>query len=89
MGDHAIKQVEKFKYLRSIVQDCEVDDDVNNRIQADWFKWRKATGVICDRKVQDKVKGKFYQTTIRPTMNMVVNVGLLKDNMNIRCMWQR
>ena len=44
-----MKQVDKFKYLESIVQeDCEVDDDVNNRIQVDWFKWRKITGVICD-----------------------------------------
>ena len=54
--------------MRSIVQDCEVDDDVNNRIQADWFKWRKATRVICNRKVQDKVKGKFYRTAIRLAM---------------------
>ena len=50
LGDHAIKQVDKFKYLRSIIQkDCEVDGDVNNRIQAHWFKWRKTTVVICDK----------------------------------------
>ena len=28
----------------------------------------KSFWVICDRKVQDKVKGKFYRTTIRPTI---------------------
>ena len=45
LGDHAIHHVDKFKYLGSIIQkDCEVDDDVNNRFQAGWFKWRKATG---------------------------------------------
>ena len=61
--------MDKFRYLRSIIQeDCEVDDDVNNRIQTDWFKWRKTTGVICDIKVQDKVKEKFYRTAIRPTI---------------------
>ena len=69
LRDHVIKQVDKFKYLGSIVQDnCEVADDVNNRIQAGWFKWREATRVICDHKVQDKVKGKFYQTATKPTM---------------------
>ena len=30
---------------------AKVDCKVNNRIQADEFKWRKATSVICDRKV--------------------------------------
>ena len=69
MGDHVIQQVDKFKYLGSIIQEvCEVDGNVNNRIQAGWFKWRKTSGVICDRKVQDKVKGKFYRTAIRPAM---------------------
>ena len=69
LGDHVIQQVNKFRYLGSIIQeDCEVDGDVNNRIQTGWYKWRNASGVICDNKVQDKVKGKFYRTTIRPAI---------------------
>ena len=37
LGEHVIHQVDKFKYLGSIIQeDCEVDGDVNNRIQAGW-----------------------------------------------------
>ena len=85
LRDHLIQQENKFKYLGSIIQeDCEVDGNVNNRIQAGWFKWRKDTGVICDRKVQDKVKGKFYLKAIRLAMLYLVNVGLLKDNTDIR-----
>ena len=69
LGDRVIQQVDKFSYLGSIIQeDCEVDGDVNNRIQASWCKWRKPSGVICDCMVQDRVKGKFYRTTIRPAM---------------------
>ena len=46
LEDHIIQQVDKFKYLGSIIQeDCEVDGDVNNRIQAGWFKWRKLLGL--------------------------------------------
>ena len=41
---------------------------MDNRIRADWFEWRKTTEVICDSKVQDKVKEKFYRTAIRPAM---------------------
>ena len=62
--------MDKFKYLGSIIQeDCEVDGDVNNRIQAGWCKWRKASGVICDRMVQTKVKGELYRTAIRPALS--------------------
>ena len=69
LGNQTIQQVDKFRYLGSIIQkDCEVDSDVNNRIQAGWVKWRKATGIICDRKVKDKIKRKFYRTSIRPAM---------------------
>ncbi|KAK9126481.1 hypothetical protein Scep_015327 [Stephania cephalantha] len=33
-----------------------------------WKKWRSATGVICDRNVPTKLKGKFYRIAIRPAM---------------------
>ena len=32
------------------------------------MKWRRASGVLCDKKVPLKLKGKFYQTAVRPTM---------------------
>jgi len=39
-----------FKYLASIIQkNGEINSDVNHRIQADWLKWRSATGVLCDQ----------------------------------------
>ena len=55
----------KFEYLGSIIwQDDEIDNDVNHRIQTMWYKWRKVIGVLCDKKVLHKVKGKFYRTAI-------------------------
>ena len=42
--------------------------DVNHRIQAWWLKWRRASGVLCDKKVPLKLKGKFYRTAVRPAM---------------------
>jgi len=69
VGDHIIPQVTRFKYLGSIVQnDREIEADVSHRIQAGWLKWRRASGVLCDKKVPLKLKGKFYQTTVRPTL---------------------
>ena len=70
LGEDVIRQVNKFKYLGSVIQeDCEVDGNINNRIQAGWCKWIKASGIICDRMVQTKVKGEFYRTAIRPVLS--------------------
>jgi hypothetical protein len=33
-----------------------------------WMKWGSASSVLCDAKVQVKLKGEFYQTTVTPTM---------------------
>ncbi|PHU28343.1 hypothetical protein BC332_00436 [Capsicum chinense] len=51
-----------FKYLRSVIQgNEEIDEDVSHRIGAGWMKWRLASGVLCDKNVSPKLKGKFYR----------------------------
>jgi len=58
-----------FRYLGSMLQrDGDIDEDVSHRIKAGWMKWRQASGVLCDKKVPQKLKGKFYRTAIRPAM---------------------
>ena len=77
LGNQIIPQVTKFKYLGSVRrQDGEIDDDVNHKIQVGWCKWRKATEVLCDKKIPHKVKGKFYRTVIRQAILLILNVGL-------------
>ena len=51
LGAEVVK-VQEFKYSR----DCR--REVKNRVQAGWNSWRKVSGVICDRRVSAKVKGK-------------------------------
>ena len=46
----------------------DIDEDVRHRISAGWLKWRQASGVLCDRRVPQKLKGKFYRIAIRSTM---------------------
>nr|GFA56774.1 retrovirus-related Pol polyprotein LINE-1 [Tanacetum cinerariifolium] len=43
-------------------------DDVAHRIRAGWMKWRAASGVLCDKRIPLKLKGKFYRAVIRPAM---------------------
>jgi hypothetical protein len=49
-------------------KDGDIDEDVKHRILAGWLKWRQASGVLCDKKVPQGLKGKFYRTAIRPAM---------------------
>ena len=64
-----IKKVEDFKYLGSTVQsNGECGKEVKKRVQAGWTGWRKVSGVLCDRRVPAKLKGKVYKTVVRPAM---------------------
>ncbi|PHT83219.1 hypothetical protein T459_11662 [Capsicum annuum] len=46
----------------------EIDEDVSHRIGAGWLKWRLASGILCDKKVPPKLKGKLYRVAVRPAM---------------------
>ena len=37
-------------------------------IKVCWMKWRAASGVLCDRCIPLKLKGKFYRTVVRPVI---------------------
>ena len=64
-----VSRKDTFRYLGSMLQrDGDIDEDVSHRIKAGWMKWRQASGVLCDKRVPQKLKGKFYRTTIRPAM---------------------
>jgi Reverse transcriptase (RNA-dependent DNA polymerase) len=57
------------RYLGSMLQsDGEIDEDVSHKIKAGWVKCRQASGILCDKNVPNKLKGKFYRTAIRPAM---------------------
>ncbi|KAI5612981.1 hypothetical protein C0J50_4223 [Silurus asotus] len=66
------EEVEKveFRYLGSAVQsNGECVREVKKRVQAGWSGWRRViAGVICDRRVSVRVKGKVYRTVVRPEM---------------------
>jgi hypothetical protein len=58
-----------FWHLGSMLQrDRDIDDNVSHRIKACWIKWRQASGVLCNKRVPQKLKGKFYRTTGRLAM---------------------
>ena len=69
MQEEEVPRVQVFKYLGSTVQeDGGAEREVASRISAGWNSWRKVSGVLCDKKIPPKVKGKIHNTIVRPAM---------------------
>ncbi|GER38520.1 1-deoxy-D-xylulose 5-phosphate reductoisomerase [Striga asiatica] len=69
LDGQVVAKKETFRYLGSMIQnDGGIDGDVRHRIAVDWLKWRQASNVLCDKRVPQRLKGKFYRTAICPAM---------------------
>ncbi|VDO87500.1 unnamed protein product [Heligmosomoides polygyrus] len=56
-----------LKYQGSaIASDGRLMVDVNTRVSAAWTRWRSLTGVLCDKKMPERLKSKIHQTVVRP-----------------------
>ena len=62
-----IKQVKNFVYLGgNISENGRVDVEVRRRIQAGANAWRNVEGVVVDRKISRKLKGKVLDSCVVP-----------------------
>ncbi|XP_071714119.1 uncharacterized protein [Rutidosis leptorrhynchoides] len=69
IGDQILHPQDSFRYLGSMIHKSgRIDEDVTHRIKVGWLKWRASTGVLCDKKVPFKLKGKFFKVAIRHAM---------------------
>ena len=69
MENTKVPRVKKFKYLGSTMQEsggCE--REVKKRVQEGWNECRRVSGVICDKRLPARVKGKMYSSVVRPAM---------------------
>ena len=58
-----LERVTHFKYLG-----MSMETEITKRVGAGWRNWKKCSGVLCDRRMPVKLKGKVYKTVIRPAM---------------------
>ncbi len=62
-----MQKCNSFKYFGSIINKTgSCDEGVNHRISAAWLKWRENSGILCDKRMLPKLKGKIYTTAVRP-----------------------
>ena len=45
-----------------------METEITKRVGAGWRNWKKCIGVLCDRRMPVKLKGKVYKKVIRPAM---------------------
>uniref|UniRef100_M8C4Y0 Uncharacterized protein n=1 Tax=Aegilops tauschii TaxID=37682 RepID=M8C4Y0_AEGTA len=89
MGPDCIP-IEVWKGLGDIeIEDGGIDEDVNHRIKAGWMKWCQASGILCDKRVPQKLKGKFYRTAVESTKCERANgsINHAESDMVIRSYW--
>ena len=69
MEDTKVPRVKKFKYLGSTAQESgSCESEVKKRVQAGLNGWRRVSGVICDKRLPARVKGKVYNSVVRQAM---------------------
>ena len=69
MEDKKVPKVKEFKYLGSAMQESGVcERKAKKRVQAGWNGWRRVSGVICDKRLPARVKGKLYSSVVRSAM---------------------
>ena len=69
MEAKSMPRVKEFNYLGSTVQESgSCEREVKKRVQARWNGWKRVSGVICDKRLPARVKGKMYSSMVRPAM---------------------
>ena len=64
-----LESVTHFKYLgTSMEEEGGKETEITKRVGTGWINWKKCSGVLCDRRMPVKLKGKVYKTVIRPAM---------------------
>ena len=64
-----MERVNTFKYLgATLAENGDLDAEMTHRIQSGWKNWKRISGILCDRRISLRVKGKVYKTVVRPAM---------------------
>ena len=63
-----LEPVNTITYLAILADNGDLDAEMTHRIQSGWKNWRRVPGILCDRIISLRVKGKVYKTVVRPGM---------------------
>ena len=46
--------------------------EISQRVSAAWRNWKRCSGVLCDRRMPVKLRGKVYKNVVRPALLYMV-----------------
>ena len=74
-----VKGVKTFTHLGSaLAEDGELDAEVTHRVQSGWKNWKRVSGVLCDRRMNVKIKGKVFRTVVSQALMYGADAWALK-----------
>ena len=69
LHEENLERVNTFKYLgATLAENGDLDTEMTHRIQSGWKNWKRVSGILCNRRISLRVKGKLYKTVVRPAM---------------------
>ncbi|CAK9296394.1 unnamed protein product [Gordionus sp. m RMFG-2023] len=69
INDWQISAIESCKYLGSTIQtNGTIEKEIKSKINQGWLKWRSLSGVLFDKRIPHKLKGKIYSSIVQPTI---------------------
>ena len=58
-GQH-LERVNTFNYLgATLAENGDLDAEMTHTIQSGWKNWKRVSGILCDRRIRLRVKGKY------------------------------
>ena len=61
----------------SIEEEGGMETEIAKRVGAGWMNWKKCSGVLCDKRMPVKLKGKVYRTVVKVAIHVRVTVDSL------------
>ena len=55
-----LERMNTFKYLgATLAENGDLGTEMTHRIQSGWKNWKRISGMLCDRRISFRVKGKY------------------------------
>ncbi len=88
LQEENLERVNTFKYLGATLEkNGDLDAEMTHRIQSGWKSWKRVSGILCDRRISLRIKGKVYKTVVRPAMMYGAETWTLKNDSGYVYAW--
>ncbi|XP_065323210.1 uncharacterized protein LOC135930355 [Gordionus sp. m RMFG-2023] len=79
INEWQISAIESCKYLGSPIQtNGTIQKEIESKLNEGWLKWRSLSGVLFDKRIPHKLKGKIYSTIDQYSQIPVVAIENVK-----------